>query len=67
MADVARFPDGIAASRVELNWIGFQALYGREMRRVLVVWVPLGVLTLWFIYRIARGWMALNDNRPVPA
>jgi uncharacterized membrane protein len=34
---------------------------------VLVVWVPLGVLTLWFIYRIARGWLALNDNRPVPA
>lgn len=39
MADVARFPDGNAASRVELNWIGFQALYGREMRRFLVVWV----------------------------
>ena len=34
---------------------------------LFVVWLPLGVLTLWFIYRIARGWLALNDRRPVPA
>ncbi len=34
---------------------------------VLVVWLPLGVVALWFIYRIARGWMALNDRRPMPA
>ena len=26
---------------------------------LVIVWIPLGVLTLWFIYRIARGWSAL--------
>jgi uncharacterized membrane protein len=32
---------------------------------MLVVWVPLGVVGLWFIYRIARGWLALMDRRPM--
>ena len=26
------------------------------------VWLPLGILGLWFVYRIARGWLALRDN-----
>jgi uncharacterized membrane protein len=34
---------------------------------LIVVWIPLGLLALWFIYRIARGWLALNDRRPLPA
>jgi uncharacterized membrane protein len=29
------------------------------------VWLPLGILALWFIYRIARGWLALRDRRPM--
>ena len=32
---------------------------------LLVVWIPMGVLALWFIYRIVRGWMALRDRRPM--
>ena len=34
---------------------------------LFVVWMPLGVVALWFIYRVARGWMALNDRRPMYA
>ena len=34
---------------------------------LLLVWVPLGILGLWFIYRIARGWLALRDRRPMYA
>ena len=34
---------------------------------VFVVWIPLGVVGLWFIYRIARGWLALIDRRPMYA
>jgi len=33
---------------------------------LIVVWIPLGLLALWFIYRIARGWLALNDKRTMP-
>ena len=32
---------------------------------LLVVWLPLGILGLWFVYRIARGWLALRDRRPM--
>ena len=34
---------------------------------LLVVWIPLGVLAVWFIYRIAKGWMALSAHRPMYA
>ena len=34
---------------------------------LLIVWLPFGILTLWFIYRVARGWMALRDRRPMYA
>ena len=32
---------------------------------ILIAWLPLGVVGLWFIYRIARGWLALGDRRPM--
>jgi uncharacterized membrane protein len=27
----------------------------------------LAVVTVWLIYRVARGWLALNGRRPLPA
>jgi uncharacterized membrane protein len=30
---------------------------------ILIAWLPLGVVGLWFIYRVARGWLALGDRR----
>src|SRR5947207_15938154 len=32
---------------------------------ILIAWLPLGVVGLWFIYRIAPGWLALVDRRPM--
>jgi uncharacterized membrane protein len=32
---------------------------------LLIVWLPVAILSVWFIYRIIRGWLALNDNRPM--
>ena len=29
---------------------------------IFVAWAPLMVVGLWFIYRIARGWLALLDR-----
>ena len=34
---------------------------------LFVVWIPAGVLAIWFIYRIVRGWMALSSGRPMYA
>ena len=32
---------------------------------LLIAWLPLGVVGLWFIYRVARGWLRLLDRRPM--
>jgi uncharacterized membrane protein len=32
---------------------------------ILVAWLPLAIVSIWFIYRIGRGWMALNGRRPM--
>ena len=32
---------------------------------LILVWIPIGFVTLWFVYRIGRGWLALNDGRPM--
>jgi uncharacterized membrane protein len=31
----------------------------------LIAWLPLTVVGLWFIYRIAKGWLRLNDHGPM--
>jgi uncharacterized membrane protein len=28
-----------------------------------IVWLPLGIVAIWFIYRVARGWIALNNRQ----
>jgi uncharacterized membrane protein len=32
---------------------------------LLVVWLPLALVTIWFVYRIARGWSRLGARRPM--
>jgi len=32
---------------------------------ILIAWLPLGIVALWFIYRVVRGWLALRDGRPM--
>jgi len=29
-------------------------------------WIAWGVISIWFLYRIVRGWMSLNDNVAMP-
>ena len=33
---------------------------------IVIGWVILAVACVWFIYRIAKGWLNLNDNKPMP-
>jgi uncharacterized membrane protein len=30
-------------------------------------WIAWALVSLWFLYRIARGWLNLSSNRPMPA
>ena len=32
---------------------------------LLIAWLPLGLVGLWFIYRVARGWLRLIDRQPM--
>jgi uncharacterized membrane protein len=32
---------------------------------LLFVWLPITLVGLWFVYRIVRGWVTLNDSRPM--
>jgi uncharacterized membrane protein len=32
---------------------------------VIVAWLPLVIITIWFVYRIGRGWLALNAGQPM--
>ncbi len=29
-------------------------------------WIAWAVISIWFLYRVVRGWMALSDRRPMP-
>lgn len=29
-------------------------------------WIAWGVISIWFLYRVVRGWLALNDRRAMP-
>jgi uncharacterized membrane protein len=34
---------------------------------LLVVWLPLAFVTIWFIYRVVRGWLRLGARQPMYA
>jgi uncharacterized membrane protein len=50
-------------------WISLCVLFivGTLGIGILIAWLPIAVVTLWFIYRVARGWLALRDKRPMYA
>ena len=29
-------------------------------------WIAWIAISIWFLYRVIRGWLALNDRRPMP-
>ncbi len=33
---------------------------------IFFLWVPWGLLTIWYLYRVIRGWLRLNDGKPAP-
>jgi len=52
-----------------LAWVVLIVLVGGVLTLVLVgfviLWIGLFLLGIWAIYRIARGWLALRDRRPI--
>jgi uncharacterized membrane protein len=50
-----------------LLWVGLCVLFIVLTLGIglLIAWLPLAFLGVWFIYRIARGWLALAERRPL--
>ncbi len=46
-------------------WVGLCVLFVIATLGIgiFIAWIPLGVVGLWFIYRIASGWLRLLDHR----
>jgi uncharacterized membrane protein len=33
---------------------------------LIIVWLPVAFVSVWFVYRIVRGWVALGNRRAMP-
>lgn len=33
---------------------------------IVLVWLPWTILFIWYLYRVIRGWILLNDRKPAP-
>ena len=54
--------------QIRTFWWGLLwAVIGGITALVVIGFVILFVDAVWIIYRIAKGWLALSENRPLPA
>jgi uncharacterized membrane protein len=46
-------------------WVGVLYLVTAPLWLVLIApgWIAWGVISIWFLYRIVRGWLNLNDGK----
>ena len=52
-----------------LLWVSICMLFviGTFGLGIVIAWMPLAFIAVWFIYRIARGWLALQSRRSMYA
>jgi uncharacterized membrane protein len=50
-----------------LLWVGLCVLFviGTLGIGLLIAWLPMALVSVWFIYRVIRGWSALNARQPM--
>jgi len=52
--------------QIRTFWWGLLwAVIGSITVLVLVGWLVLAVTAIWIVYRIAKGWLYLSENRPL--
>jgi uncharacterized membrane protein len=50
-----------------LLWVVFAIMIGVTIIGLPLSWLMIVVTGFWVLYRILRGWVALNDGRPIAA
>jgi uncharacterized membrane protein len=54
--------------QIRTFWFGLLwGVIGTILLLVLVGWFVLFADAVWIIYRIVKGWLALAENKPIPA
>ena len=50
-------------------WAGGLYIVTSWLWLLLIVpgWIAWGLISLWFLYRVVRGWLALSDGKAMPA
>ena len=50
-----------------LLWVALCVLFiiGTFGIGILIAWLPLLIVSVWFVYRTVRGWLALREGRPM--
>jgi len=50
-------------------WCGALYLLTAPLWVLFIVpgWIAWTLISIWFLYRVVRGWMALNERRAMPA
>jgi uncharacterized membrane protein len=52
--------------QIRTFWWGLLwGVIGTVLLLVLVGWLVLAAASIWIIYRIVKGWLYLNDNKPI--
>ena len=48
-----------------LLWVGLCVLFiiGTFGIGILIAWLPMLIVSIWFVYRTVRGWLALREGR----
>ncbi|HEY4069543.1 MAG TPA: hypothetical protein VGM74_21725 [Burkholderiaceae bacterium] len=49
-------------------WAGVLYLVTSWLWLLFVIpgWIAWGVISIWFLYRVIRGWLALSNGQPMP-
>ena len=49
-------------------WVGALYLVTAPLWLLFLVpgWIAWGLISIWFLYRIVRGWLNLSSNTPMP-
>ena len=50
-----------------LLWVGLCVLFVILTLGIgiLIAWLPLLIVSVWFVYRVVKGWIRLRDGRPM--
>ena len=52
-----------------LLWVGLCVLFVVLTLGIgiVIAWLPLVIVSVWFVYRVVRGWLRLRDGQPMYA